>query len=184
VRERHGLGTALVVGWTGVLRDWHGLELLLDALAPLHDTRLLIVGDGPARAALEARAAALGISDRVIVTGRVPHESMRDYLAAMDIAVVAHDRTGVASPMKLIEYMAMRKAVVAPRLDNIRDVVHDHETGLLFIPGDVTSLTSVLRRLEGDGLLRSTLGQQAREAILSTRNWRRNAEGVLELLRS
>ncbi len=103
VRAQYALDAHLVVGWTGVLREWHGLELLLDALTRVPGARLLIVGDGPARAAIQTRAATLGMSDRVIVTGRVPHDTVADYVAAMDIAVVAHDRMGVASPMKLLE---------------------------------------------------------------------------------
>ena len=182
VRARHGLGSSTVVGWTGVLREWHGLELLLDAVAGVPDVRLLIVGDGPARAAIDARAAALGLAHRVVITGRVPHDEVPEYVAAMDVAVVAHDRTGVASPMKLLEYMAMAKAVVAPALDNVRDVVEDDRNGLLFAPGDVHALTSALRRLAGDADLRLRLGRAARDTIETTRNWRRNAERVLELV--
>jgi glycosyltransferase involved in cell wall biosynthesis len=182
VRARYGLGTAFVVGWTGVVREWHGLELLLDAVARVPEARLLIVGDGPARAAIDARAQALHLTDRVIVTGRVPHDEVPGYIAAMDAAVVAHDRTGVASPMKLLEYMAMAKAVVAPRLDNVRDVVdHDH-TGLLFTPGDVDDLAQALGRLATDPGQRLRLGRNARAAIETDRNWRRNAERVLELV--
>jgi glycosyltransferase involved in cell wall biosynthesis len=117
-----------------------------------------------------------------MVTGRIPHAEVRDHVAAMDVAVVAHDRTGVASPMKLLEYMAMAKAVVAPRLDNVRDVVDHERTGLLFEPGDVGALALAIGRLANDGPLRLELGRNAREIIETTRNWRRNAEHVLALL--
>jgi glycosyltransferase involved in cell wall biosynthesis len=180
VRERYGLGGSFVVGWTGVLREWHGLELLLDAVARVPDARLLIVGDGPARGAIDARAAALRLADRVVITGRVPHAEVAGHVAAMDVAVVAHDRTGVASPMKLLEYMAMAKAVVAPRLDNVRDVVDDERTGLLFTPGDVDALAQTLGRLAGDVPYRLQLGRNARAVIETERNWHRIAERVLE----
>jgi glycosyltransferase involved in cell wall biosynthesis len=182
VRARHGLTSAIVVGWTGVLRDWHGLDLLLEALTHVPDVHLLIVGDGPARPAVEARAAQHGLDRRIVITGRVPHEAMPDHIAAMDVAVVAHDRTGVASPMKLLEYMAMGKAVVAPRLDNIRDVVEDGRDGLLFTPGDGAGLAAILQRVTSDVDLRGRLGREARLAIETTRNWRRNAERVLQLV--
>jgi glycosyltransferase involved in cell wall biosynthesis len=183
VRARYGLTSAIVVGWAGVLRDWHGLELLLNALAHVPNAHLLIVGDGPARPAVEAQVTRLGLAGRVIVTGRVPHDAMPDHVAAMDVAVVAHDRTGVASPMKLLEYMAMGRAVVAPRLDSIRDVVEDGRQGLLFTPGDGAELTVALQRLTGDADLRRRLGREARLAIETTRNWRGNAERVLQLVR-
>jgi glycosyltransferase involved in cell wall biosynthesis len=182
VRARYGLGGAFVVGWTGVLREWHGIELLLEAVARVPAARLLIVGDGPARSAVERHAATHRLADRVMVTGRIPHAEVRDHVAAMDVAVVAHDRTGVASPMKLLEYMAMAKAVVAPRLDNVRDVVDHERTGLLFEPGDVGALALAIGRLANDGPLRLELGRNAREIIETTRNWRRNAEHVLALL--
>jgi glycosyltransferase involved in cell wall biosynthesis len=184
VRERHGLGAAFVIGWTGVLRDWHGLELLLEALTRLPDARLMIVGDGPARNAVESRARELGVDGRVIMTGRVAHDSMPDHVAAMDVAAVADDRTGVASPMKLLEYMAMGRPVVAPQLDNIADVVEDGRNGLLFTPGDVGDLAAALRRLSSDADLRCRLGVAARREIETDRNWRRNAERVLQLVSS
>jgi len=142
----------------------------------------LIVGDGPARAEVEARVRALGLDGRVTITGRIGHEAMPDYVAAMDVAVVAHDRTGVASPMKLLEYMAMARAIVAPRLDNIRDVVDDERTGLLFPAGDSAAIAAALLRLRDDSGLRARLGTAARDAIETERNWRHIAARVVQLV--
>lgn len=183
VRARHGLADQLTIGWTGILRDWHGVELLLDAATAVPGARLLIVGDGPARPEIERRATALAVADRLVITGRVPHDAIPDYLAAMNIAVVADDRTGVASPMKLLEYMSMGIAVVAPRLENIADLVADGVDGLLFAPGDPHDLAKVLNRLAASEELRRALGRQARTTIERERNWRRNAETVLALMR-
>ncbi len=182
VRVRCGLAADVTIGWTGILRGWHGLGLLLDAMAEVPGPRLLLVGDGPARQAIEARAEALGLGERVTITGRVPHEEVADYVAAMDIAVVADERTGVASPMKLLEYMAMGCAVVAPRLDNIRDLVTDGTQGLLFAAGQSRDLANVLQRLVADEPLRETLGRNARLTIERERNWHRNAERILALV--
>ena len=182
VRARYGLGTSLVVGWVGVIREWHGLDLLLDALAQLPQARVLIVGDGPARAALQARAESLGMADRFVVTGRIPHTDVPSHIAAMDIAVVASDRTGVASPMKLLEYMAMARAVVAPALPNIEDVITHAELGRLFRPGDVADLLLTLRALADDVPTRRRLGDAARCAVLECRNWHHIAAQVLAAL--
>ena len=179
VRTRFGLGTAVVIGWTGILREWHGLELLVDALKELPTAMLLIVGGGPAQGALEARAAQLGVQRRLVITGRVPHDEVPDYLAAMDVAVVADERTGVASPMKLLEYMAMGLAVVAPSADNIRDIVEDGGDGLLFAPGDPSALAVQLHRLADQTTLRRALGAKARLKIEQERNWRAVAETLL-----
>jgi glycosyltransferase involved in cell wall biosynthesis len=182
IRSRYGLGGQLIVGWAGVMRQWHGLDLLLNAMASVPDLRLLIVGDGPSRSVIERHAAATGLAERTVITGRVPPEEMPDHLAAMDIAVVASDGTGVASPMKLLEYMAMERAVVAPRIDNIRDLVTDEHSGLLFTPGSADDLGQALHRLSQDERLRLALGREARRTVQERRNWRSNAERVLALV--
>jgi glycosyltransferase involved in cell wall biosynthesis len=172
VRARLELNNSTVVGWTGILRDWHGLDLLLRAMANLPDITLLLVGDGPARGSIEKRARELGMWERVRITGRVPHADVPQYIAAMDIAVVVADHTGVASPMKLLEYMAMRRAVVAPRTENILDIIQDDVDGALFAPKEVPELSSRIRWLAADGALRKRLGLEARRKITTQRNWR------------
>ena len=183
IRAMHGIGRALTIGWTGVLREWHGLGFLLDALAAIPDAMLLIVGDGPDRPSVNARAEQLGLSSRVIITGRIPHRLIPEYIAAMDIAVVPEERTGVASPMKLLEYMSMARAIAAPSAENIRDVIDDGVNGLLFRPGDAEDFTQSLRRLAEDATLRTSLGAHARAKIQTQRNWRGIATRVLACLR-
>jgi glycosyltransferase involved in cell wall biosynthesis len=179
VRQRYGLNGRLTVGWSGILRPWHGIDTLLEGIRSIPQVHVLLVGDGPARGSVERLAAALGVAGRLTITGRIPHDLMADYIAAMDVAVVADDRTGVASPMKLLEYMAMGRAVVAPRLDNIQDIVTDEADGLLFEPGSAGDLARVLSRLARDEPLRQRLGRRARTTVEENRNWRRNAQTVL-----
>jgi glycosyltransferase involved in cell wall biosynthesis len=112
-------------------------------------------------------------------TGRVSHADVMRYVGAVDIAVSSADRTGIASPMKLLEYMAMERATVAPRSANIEDLIDDKVDGLLFEPDNEDALTGVLRRLAADETLRLRLGQQARLKVTRFRNWRRNAEIVV-----
>jgi glycosyltransferase involved in cell wall biosynthesis len=184
VRVRHGLTDALTIGWSGILREWHGVELLLEAFASLPEAQLLIVGDGPARQALERRAKELGIGGRMIITGRVPHDQMPGYIAVSDVAVIADERTGIASPMKLLEYMAMRRAVVAPRLENIQDVIDDGIDGLLFRAGDSQDMGAALRRLAASPETREKLGTAARRKVERERTWEHNARSVIALLES
>jgi glycosyltransferase involved in cell wall biosynthesis len=179
IRARYRLEQAFIAGWVGVLRDWHGLELLIEALRTLPQAHLLVVGDGPGRATLETAAGAAGIGSRLTVTGRIPHDEMPNYIAAMDVAVVAGERTGVACPMKLLEYMAMERAVVAPRLDNIEDVVADGHNGLLFRTGDAGDLAARLSALAADPARRAALGRAARVSIEEGRTWTQIARQVL-----
>ena len=183
VRGRYGLTDRTVVGWVGVLRDWHGLELLLDSVARLPDVHLLVVGDGPGRDAVDRQARNAGIADRVTVTGRIAHEEMPHFIAAMDIAAVADERTGVASPMKLLEYMAMGTAVIAPAMDNIRDIVTDRVNGLLFEAGNREALLATIRELRDDRALRASLGAHARASVERDRTWTAIAARILDRVR-
>ena len=86
--------------------------------------------------------------------------------------------------MKLLEYMAMERAVVAPRLPNVADLVEDEADGLLFTPSDSRDLERVLGRVTTDPGLRERLGRQARARIVKSRNWRSIAEAVLAAVAS
>jgi glycosyltransferase involved in cell wall biosynthesis len=101
------------------------------------------------------------------------------HVAAMDVAVSPH-ATFYASPMKILEYMAMGKPLVAPAMDNIRDIVDDGETGMLFEPGNTTALAATLCRVSGDQTLREQLGRLARGRVVERFNWRLSALRVVD----
>jgi glycosyltransferase involved in cell wall biosynthesis len=172
----------VVLGFVGFVRDWHGLDAVISAMAadrsgPL--IRLEVVGDGPALASLQQQAAALGIADRVHFTGLVGHEAIPEMVAGFDIAlqprVVAY-----ASPLKLFEYMAAGKAIVAPDQPNIREVLSDGETALLFDAAEAGAMWRAISRLAADAMLRGTLGAGARAAIgRRDYTWRGNAERII-----
>ncbi len=173
---------AVVLGFVGFVRDWHGLDAVISAMAA--DTsgpliRLEVVGDGPALASLQQQAAALGIADRVHFAGLVGHEAIPEMVARFDIAlqprVVAY-----ASPLKLFEYMAAGKAIVAPDQPNIREVLSDGETALLFDPAETGAMWRAISRLAADATLRGTLGSGARAEIgRRDYTWRGNAERII-----
>jgi glycosyltransferase involved in cell wall biosynthesis len=171
----------LVLGFVGFVRDWHGLDTIIAALARpgaagLH---LLVVGEGPARAALEQQAAELGIADRVRFTGLAAHDAVPDLVAGFDIAlqprVVAY-----ASPLKIFEYMAAGRAIVAPDQPNIREILEHERTALLFDPAEPDGAWQAIARLAADADLRDRLGHAARAEI--TRRdytWQGNAERIV-----
>lgn len=178
-----GLQHEIVLGFTGFVRDWHGLDRVVDWMAKQHKDEplhLLVVGDGPARAPLEAQARALGISERVTFTGLVPRERIPEMVAAFDIALqpaVTH----YASPLKLFEYLALGKAVVAPNEPNLMEILSEGENALLFDNTVVGAFESVLDRLVGDSALREKLGHGARQTIVAKRlTWTENASRVLD----
>ena len=162
VRDRLNLSGKTVLGFTGFVRSWHGVDRVLRFMAHADDPslHLLLVGDGPARAHLEALAKDLGLRDRLSVTGIVQRKDVAMHVAAFDIAlqpaVVPY-----ASPLKLFEYMAMGKAIIAPDEPNIREVLEPNVDGLLFNPHKEGEIEQALGALTRDGELRARLGLAA-----------------------
>lgn len=191
-RARLGWGDdAVVVGFVGSLRPWHDASSLLRAFAAVAADdarpRLLVVGDGPERGALEAQAAALGLATRVRFAGAVAHDRVPALLAALDVAVAPYDAPGSGgagfyfSPLKLFEYMAAGRAVVAADLEPIRGVVAHGRTGWLYRPGDVGALAGALRGVLADPARARAVGLAARQHVRARHTWRRNAALVAAL---
>lgn len=178
---------ALVIGFTGILRPWHGVEMLVNATQMLKNAgtpvNLLIVGDGPIKQELEEAIHDAGLEAQAVITGRVPHEEICRYVALFDIAV-SPKATFYASPMKIIEYMAQGKAVVAPNMPNICDIICSGETGLLFAPEDGASLAETLLKLDGNSKLKNMLGTNARTVVTDRLNWQANARNVIEQVKN
>jgi glycosyltransferase involved in cell wall biosynthesis len=179
-----GLEGRFVIGFVGFMREWHGLDRVLDFIAqtpftpPLH---ALFVGDGPARAGLEARARELGIDQRVTFTGVMARERIPGTLAAFDVALQPAV-VDYASPLKLFEYLALGLPIIAPDSANIREVLTDGVNAALFRHDDGAAFTRCLRQVCSDGQLRESLARSARATIDSKGlTWRRNAERVAEL---
>lgn len=185
VRGKWGLSGKVVLGFSGWFRKWHGVGSIIDILAEefREDGRvhLLLVGDGPAMGELRSRVGKLGLESRVAFTGAVGRKEMPAHVAAFDVALQP-DVTPYASPVKIFEYMGMGKCIVAPGQPNIREILADGETGLLFTPGDRESMKAALRRAVVEESLRRTIGDAARRAVDERGYlWRANAEKAIAL---
>ena len=181
-RARKDLGLpndALVLGFVGYFRDWHRLDLVVEALTQLPGAVLALVGEGPAADALRQRAQQCRTLERVHFCGTRPHAAIPNLLPAFDIALVPAINA-YASPLKLHEYMAASLATIAPDQNNLRELLRDGENALLVPSGDGAALNAALARLADDAALRASLGQAARRTI-EERNltWRGNAQRVL-----
>lgn len=186
VRTRYGLEQRIVLGFTGFVREWHGLEAAIDAVAAPHASpglHLLVAGDGPARSTLEAHARRLGASDRVTFAGVIPRDQIVDFVAAFDIALQPR-AVSYASPLKIFEYMAAGRAIVAPDLPNIREILSHERTAILIEPQNPDALRAAVERLARDSPLRLALGKAAREEFLRRGlTWDVNAQRVIHALR-
>jgi glycosyltransferase involved in cell wall biosynthesis len=178
----NGDGPGLVLGFSGFVRDWHRLDLVLSCLArpELARARLVVVGEGPGSPSIARRAADLGIADRVLQVGDRRHEEMPGIVAALDVALLP-GAPAYASPLKLYEYLAAGLPVVAPDQENLREVLRDRDNALLFAPGDADALASALVELNGDAALRARLGARARDTVTDEkRTWRAVARRVVD----
>lgn len=179
VRARHGLQDKTVLGFTGFVRDWHGLDKVVAYLGERRrsDLVLLVVGDGDARAALKRQARMLGVERAVIFTGVVQREEIPAHLAAFDIALQPA-ATAYASPLKLMEYMAAGRAIIAPDAPNIRETLSPNDAHL--VPeGDMNAIFAALDSLVEDPSRRAGLGAAAKASLLRQGlTWDENARRV------
>jgi glycosyltransferase involved in cell wall biosynthesis len=175
-----------VLGFVGYVRSWHGLPQIVQLLAKdplLSDANLLVVGDGPGTGEIVRLAKQLGVAGRVHVAGIVGRDVLPSYIALFDIALQP-EVTPYASPLKLFEYMALGRAIVAPNAPNIREVLTDAVDGLLFEPNNPASLAAGIRQLVASPALRTMLGTAAsRKIVEDDITWARNARRVISLIR-
>jgi glycosyltransferase involved in cell wall biosynthesis len=188
VRAEFGLDDEPIVMFTGSFQTWHGVDKLIQAFSEVvpqvPGAKLVLVGDGRTRGALEAQVREMGLADRVVFTGGVPYERVPRLLSVADVAVAPYPELSSElwfSPLKLFEYMAASKAIVASNVGQISEVLEDGTSGLLVQPGDVTDLSRALIRLLRDRELRSRLGENARKAALEKHSWRCHAERLEEI---
>jgi glycosyltransferase involved in cell wall biosynthesis len=148
-------------------------------------SRLLVVGDGPERAAFEAAVTARGALPALEMTGAVAPSEVPGLLASMDAAAAPYPPQPdfYFSPLKIYEYMAAGLPVVASRIGQVEEAIRDGIDGLLCPPGDPEALAAALERLAGDPGLRERLGAQARRAVLAGHCWSAVADRILALAR-
>jgi glycosyltransferase involved in cell wall biosynthesis len=150
--------------------------------------RFILVGNGSLQEETRKILQEFERSAQVIFTGMVPHDQVRSYLDAADILTSPHvplpdGKPFFGSPTKLFEYMAMGKAIVASRLDQLAEVLTHRQTAILVEPGSVSDLTAAIRLLAGQPELRNQLGRGARQAAIDRHTWKQNVVPVLAFAR-
>lgn len=175
------------VCFVGTLKAWHGVSVLVDAFARLRVkdplVRLLIVGDGPEREKISADVAARGLQEAVQFAGAVDPEAVPALLASSDVAVAPYPALPnfYFSPLKVYEYMAAGRAVVASRTGQVENLIEPGVNGLLVPPGDAGALVSALDQLRKDTALRERLGRTARARVMREHTWDAVAGRILIL---
>lgn len=180
-RVQLGLPTdKTLVTYCGHLYEGRGIDLILQAAAILPDLQFLIIG-GQEEDLNEWRALARHLSN-IQFQGYVPNSLVPNYLNLSDILLMPYSSREVnsrwMSPMKLYEYMAARKPIVASDFPALRETLTNEVNALLVPPDDPLALAQAIHRLDTDPILRDSLADAAWETV-QPHTWRNRAAAVL-----
>ena len=176
------------LGFVGKLFPWQGLDTVIRVLCDLRregkKISLVVVGDGSMLGELEAMAKNLGIYDDVRFTGWVSPNVVPSMIKGFDLCISAHSQPKKGhlyfSPLKLYEYMAMAKPVVASASGDAVKLIHDGQNGFLFTPGNQNELKFAIDRAYATRSALPAMGQQARQLIVNEHSWARRVGHLLE----
>ncbi len=178
----------IVLGFIGSFHYWHGIDNLFrfieSTLESYKNVSFLLVGPGPLKDKLMKRVERANLSDKVYFTDYVPHEDIPKYLNLMDIVMALYPKMDFFyfSPLKLFEYMAAGKAIVASNIGQISEIVEDGKNGMLFEPDNFDEMRRKVFNLIEDRDVRDKIGEQARIKILRNYTWRHTAQKVAKIL--
>jgi glycosyltransferase involved in cell wall biosynthesis len=180
VKQRLGLTTEPVIIWVGGYYPWHDLDLLLRSFTLVlrrhPEAKLVLVGDGPTRKSIAQKVENNGLRQSVIMTGAIAHADVPEMLSIADMAVVpsapvAASHGGTGTPLKLFEYMAAGKPIIATALNEAAEVIQDGRNGLLVEAGDVNKFAEAILTLLNDPGERLRLGRSARKQAVEQYSW-------------
>jgi len=176
------------IGYAGHLYPWKGVDLIVEAVAAMPETRALIVGghdQEPDLARVKAFATELDCVNRITFTGLIPPADVAATLRETDVLVLPNPRSALSdahtSPLKLFEYMAAGRPIVASDLPSIGEVLRDGENAVLVEPGNPQAFVAGLQRIKDDTALAGRLAAQAAEDVRDY-TWARRAERLETLL--
>ena len=185
LRTELGIDNKIVLGYVGAFVHWHGIDwfvdLICERLKETPELVLLLVGDGVAFEGIKNRVIEAGVEAQVILPGKVAHHQVSTFLSAMDLGILP-DSNDYGSPMKLFEFMAMGKGMIAPDFSPIAEVVRDNETSWLFPAGNRQACVNKVFDIVKDRAAHIQVGNNARAYIENERQWKHNAEQLLSLI--
>ncbi len=177
---------SFVVGFTGSLKMWHGVDVLMEAFrgfrAAEPRAHLLVLGDGPKRGWIEGFVAGAGIAGAMTLAGWVDHAALPPLIARMDVATAPYpaSETHYFSPLKLYEYLAMGRPVLASDIGQTSELLSGSAAAVLLPPGDAGALAAEMLRLSRSPAACRRMARAA-AAEGARHDWTRNARAVLRL---
>jgi glycosyltransferase involved in cell wall biosynthesis len=175
---------SLLVLYHGQLHSCQYANLLIGAIKTVSNElseqiRYMILGTGSRLNDSKEFARAMGVYDQIIFTGYIPHENIPQYIAAADICVASFEDNPITrckSPLKVAEYLASGKAIVASDVGEIRSMVG--EAGLLVSPGNSSELAAGIIKLCKNKSLRTIMAINARKIAERKYNWKYSADNL------
>ena len=177
--EELGFADEPVLGFFGSLYRYEGVAWLIRALSELYSRgsrfKVLIIGSGEDKGAISNAIRERGAAGYVRILDRIPHEEIRRYYSVVDVMVfprLSVRLTELVTPLKPLEAMSLKKAVLASNVGGHRELVEHDRTGLLFQPEDIADFCLQAERLIGSADLRRQLGERGREMVLRDKDWK------------
>jgi len=175
--------------FVGNLAPWQGVEYLIKSTSMIlkrcPDVRFLIVGNGTMQGDLEALAEELGVPDKFIFTGVIPYEKVPLYINASDLCVapfiVARNAKIGLSPLKIYEYLACGKPVVASDIPGVSDILKKSCGGIVVTPEAPRELADVIIKMLGNKDLLEEMGSNSRKYVVKNHSWSAVAERIVTL---
>lgn len=171
-----------VIGFVGSIFPYHGVDLLLEAFSQLmekgfQNCKLLIVGDGEILPALKDYAERNIEKGKAIFTGNVPHKEVYNYISLMDIAVMARSNW-YGSPVKIFEYGAMNKTIIAPDVIPVQDVMVHGRHGML-IKDSTDELLKAIEYLIAHPEEAKSMANTFHHKVMNEHTWYQAASRIL-----
>jgi len=185
IRQKYGINKPLIL-YLGQLHGGQYVELFIRTAAKLlkdyrENTAFMIVGDGYMAAELKKFSSQLGLDNFLIFAGAVPHELVPQYIAAADVCVACFEENEVTlckSPLKIVEYLASGKAIVASNVGEVPNMLGN--AGVLTPPGDINALADGIIKILRDSDLKKSLERRSRARAEEEYSWKVTAENLLK----
>ncbi|MCA9732595.1 MAG: glycosyltransferase family 4 protein [Deferribacteres bacterium] len=177
ILDKHNLHGKTVIGWVGAGISWTGIGILVETIGKLlrenKNLALLMVGSKENMEEMQKSLVTEEIADQVVLAGFIPFGQVPNYVSCMDIVLAPYPDFDFfyASSMKLFEYMAAGKAIVATEVGQIAEVIEDGKNGFLFNRQNVAGLYEKISKLVASKDLREELGKNARIDAEKIYNW-------------
>jgi glycosyltransferase involved in cell wall biosynthesis len=180
--------SGFTVCFVGSLYAWAGLDILFEAIYELRnqgvDISLVIVGDGVMKSTWEEQVIQLKLTENIAFIGRLSWQEVPQYIASCDIGFSGQIQLQMGkmylSPMKLYEYMAMAKPVIASAFEDAQRLVCEGKTGFLFEPGNKNDLKRALMQAFNHQEELPEMGQLARKEIEANHSWSARVTALIE----